>query len=128
MKHKNNWYQKAKLKKLSDEIKAQRGCKFCGERDPVCLAFHHRNRGEKEDNISKIVSSGGSLERFNHEVDKCDVMCHNCHAKLEAQLKAAGAFPKQKPPSILPGMWENQRRRRERAIKQAYREDTVGLF
>lgn len=111
MKRKNrNWVHKQNLKKITDEYKLAHGCKYCGESHLECLVFHHRNRYEKEHAVSALVSAGASEARLRHEMSKCDVVCHNCHAKLEAQLKAAGAVTKQKPPAILPGMWENRRR------------------
>jgi len=60
--------------------KASLGCLICGETDPRCLDFHHRDGEHKLMCISKM--SGSSLERVRGEIDKCDVLCANCHRKL----------------------------------------------
>lgn len=64
---------------LSD-LKYVLGCS-CGERDPRCLHFHHRDPGQKEFGIGNAVRSS-SLIRLLTEAKKCDVMCANCHQKL----------------------------------------------
>lgn len=55
-------------------------CIRCGENDPVCLHFHHRNRADKKSNIASYVFAASSLEKFIAELHKCDVLCANCHA------------------------------------------------
>lgn len=55
------------------------GCVDCGEDDPIVLEFDHV-RGVKEENISRLLRSG-SEERLRAELEKCDVVCANCHRK-----------------------------------------------
>jgi hypothetical protein len=43
------------------------------------LTFHHRNAREKETGISRMVSTGMSVQAIKREISKCDVMCANCH-------------------------------------------------
>ena len=57
-------------------------CIHCGESDPRVLEFHHRNEKEKESTISHMVGEGLSVGRLQQEIDKCDVLCGNCHKKL----------------------------------------------
>jgi hypothetical protein len=54
-------------------------CIRCGENDPACLQFHHRSRGEKKMSIATYVFQASNLEKFIQELDKCDVLCANCH-------------------------------------------------
>lgn len=54
-------------------------CIRCGENDPVCLHFHHRNKADKKSNIATYVFAASSLEKFIAELHKCDVLCANCH-------------------------------------------------
>ena len=56
-------------------------CLLCNESDYRCLEFHHRNPSEKNFCISYMLTSGHSLEVFKKEIDKCDVLCVNCHRK-----------------------------------------------
>jgi hypothetical protein len=57
------------------------GCVKCGETDPACLDFHHRNgKADKLGDIATIRRFG--KERILAEIAKCDVLCTNCHRKL----------------------------------------------
>lgn len=64
------------------ELKAELSCQECGEDHPACLHFHHRDPSKKEIALSKIWISGWGMKRIQEEIDKCDVLCANCHAKL----------------------------------------------
>ena len=59
------------------------GCTDCGEQDPIVLEFDHV-RGQKLGNVSMMVNhtSWGALIR---EMNKCDIRCANCHARITAQ-------------------------------------------
>lgn len=72
---------KEAMRKWLKQYKVEKGCKYCPEKlPPRCLHFHHRDPKTKEFNISQSVKvSWGKLKR---EVEKCDVVCANCHAKL----------------------------------------------
>ena len=63
------------------EIKSAKGCCKCGEKHPACLAFHHTG-DDKEINIADAVRRGWGKERILKEMEKCDIMCFNCHMKL----------------------------------------------
>lgn len=56
-------------------------CTRCGESHPSCLVFHHIN-GEKTENISRMRdTSEYDLEDIKREIDKCQLVCANCHRK-----------------------------------------------
>jgi hypothetical protein len=59
--------------------KQKRECSICGESRAICLEFHHRDPTEKTQQISIMVNSQASIERIQEEIDKCDVLCANCH-------------------------------------------------
>jgi type I restriction-modification system DNA methylase subunit len=65
-------------------------CQQCGENHQCCLAFHHRDPNEKEKGISQVLSDTQSMNRILAEVEKCDVLCFNCHAKLHWNLSHPG--------------------------------------
>ncbi len=67
-------------------IKATKKC-ICGMQDHRCLDFHHRNPDEKEFEICEAVKSGLSQSRILIEIDKCDVICANCHARQHYKIK-----------------------------------------
>ena len=57
-------------------------CMRCGFSEPIpdCYAFHHRDPSQKDPNYSKMKTQCWSWERTKAELDKCDVLCHNCHS------------------------------------------------
>lgn len=60
-------------------------CVDCGESDIVCLEFDHRDRADKTIAVSAAIQNGWSWDRIKTEIDKCDVRCRNCHAKVTAK-------------------------------------------
>ena len=54
-------------------------CKICGFNHPAALDFHHINPKEKFKTVSDLKWSGCSHETFIAEIEKCDVLCSNCH-------------------------------------------------
>lgn len=62
-------------------------CENCGEEHVSCLEFHHLNEEQKDFNISTAVKMGYSIERLKNEMDKCVVLCSNCHRKLHYNKK-----------------------------------------
>jgi len=77
--------------------KAERGCKVCGEKDPICLDFHHRERETKHENLKKNGEgyAKGSwfvlgIDTLLVELTKVDVLCSNCHRKTHRDEKQKG--------------------------------------
>jgi len=58
-------------------------CVDCGLNDPVCLSFDHV-RGIKSMNVSRMIQNTYSWKCIQAEIRKCEVRCHNCHAKKTA--------------------------------------------
>jgi len=77
---------KKEKKKRLDELKAERGCYMCDEKDHRCLDFHHRDPEQKTAHISDLINRTISWEAIMAEVLKCDVMCSNCHRKLHYRI------------------------------------------
>jgi len=53
------------------------GCESCRVDSPVCLDFHHV--GDKTKRVSHMVSSGWSLSEIIEEIERCVLLCVNCH-------------------------------------------------
>ena len=73
-----------RLRVLSDKLKTYKKdikCERCGEDHPSCMDFHHKDPSEKEVIISKAVHKGWGWEKIKKEIDKCEVLCSNCHRK-----------------------------------------------
>jgi hypothetical protein len=64
-----------------NKIKTENGCKYCGENHIACLDFHHKDSSKKEEGISKATADW-TLKRLIPELEKCEVVCSNCHRKL----------------------------------------------
>jgi hypothetical protein len=63
-------------------------CADCQERNPSLLTFDHV-RDKKRDNISDMVRDGLGIETIRREIEKCDVVCFNCHSLREQQRSGA---------------------------------------
>jgi len=67
------------------EYKKSLMCVVCGFNDPRALTFHHRSRDEKEFTVANVGSNGKSFTALMREIEKCDVLCANCHLILHAE-------------------------------------------
>lgn len=56
-------------------------CMDCGINHPAVLQFHHRDRTSKSFAIADVVRRATSYRQITSEMEKCDVLCVNCHAK-----------------------------------------------
>ena len=74
--------RKKEIKLWYQEYKEQLKCSKCSEDHPRCLDFHHRDKTKKEKLIPVMVAEGYSIKRILIEIQKCDVLCSNCHRKL----------------------------------------------
>jgi hypothetical protein len=68
------------------ELKESLSCIKCGESRWWILDFHHRNPQEKEMNMASFMHHFG-MKRILEEIEKCDVLCANCHRDEHFQLK-----------------------------------------
>lgn len=74
----------ARQQSLRDRVsalKAALGCKECGESHPACLDFHHRDPLQKRIAIGTMVCRSATMDKVLAEIQKCDVLCANCHRK-----------------------------------------------
>lgn len=66
-------------------IKAKSGCIKCGEKDYVVLEFNHICGATKLFNIGKTKGKSKSWKTILKEVEKCEVLCANCHKLVTAR-------------------------------------------
>lgn len=62
----------------------ENNCIICGEDDPIVLEFDHRVPSEKFMNISDMITFKYGIKKLQLEIDKCDVLCSNCHKRKTA--------------------------------------------
>jgi hypothetical protein len=58
--------------------KATLACVQCGQNHPATFDFHHIDRSTKEASINKLIKNR-AFKRAMEEVQKCVVLCANCH-------------------------------------------------
>lgn len=91
--YQRGWYERHKIKRRAlirerkaaiyeyiQNVKNQSHCVDCGQRHPATLHFHHLNSEDKLFNIGEAVDKGFSLDTIKKEIEKCIVLCANCHA------------------------------------------------
>jgi hypothetical protein len=70
--------RRRELKKEWDEFKNTLACTACGFAHPAALDFHHENPKEKEHSVNQLISDG-RFKKAYEEIQKCTVLCANCH-------------------------------------------------
>jgi len=78
---------KLRLQQSIKDYKAASSCFVCGESDPACLDYHHE--GGKDFCIAEALKRGYGLRKIMREVEKCIVLCANCHRKHHAKQSGA---------------------------------------
>lgn len=85
--HRNKLSYISKARKHKDKyrvewrnFKLSLKCFVCGENHPATLDFHHPE-DTKENNVSTLVKNGVSWPKLVKEIEKCTVLCSNCHRK-----------------------------------------------
>lgn len=74
----------AKLREHLLQYRLEHPCICCGEDEPACLDFHHLDPNEKDFQIAG--SQQRSWTKILAEIEKCVVLCSNCHRKVHADL------------------------------------------
>jgi 5-methylcytosine-specific restriction endonuclease McrA len=75
------WRKRTKLKLI--EYKGGK-CEICGyDKCTRALEFHHKNPKEKDFQIS---GKSLSFDKLKVEVDKCMLVCSNCHCEIHDEL------------------------------------------
>ena len=72
----------ARRRSLRDQAIAYKGgrCTICGyDKSPAGFDFHHVDPQEKDFTISSHMTS---WERIKKEIDKCVLLCANCHREV----------------------------------------------
>ena len=73
--------RRKELRTWFNKYKATLKCSKCSENHPACLDFHHKVSGTKSEPISKLVTRGYGKKRLLIEIEKCEILCANCHRK-----------------------------------------------
>lgn len=108
-----NWKSKSKQKRRSDckycqsnhmkeqyqkkkayvaQIKAEKGCAKCGEKRDYVLDFHHIDPSQKDDSVARLTSNTTKFEKLEKEINKCVVLCANCHREFHYLISLNSEF------------------------------------
>lgn len=74
--------RKSQIKKWFKNYKTNLTCSNCPEKHISTLEFHHKTNAKKEGHVGNMVNDGFSIKRILEEIDKCIVLCANCHRKI----------------------------------------------
>jgi 5-methylcytosine-specific restriction endonuclease McrA len=95
--YQKRWYEKNKARHVANvadrkkkirekvtafvrELKETTPCADCGINYPYfVMDFDHLR--DKEYLLSNMISSGYDIESVQKEIDKCDIVCSNCHRR-----------------------------------------------
>lgn len=80
---------KSKINDYVKDYKVAKGCHFCHENYYRCLEFHHLDGYEKIDNIGRMRNNH-NINMIKEEMQKCIVVCANCHRKLHDGILTLG--------------------------------------
>lgn len=72
----------AYLNRVANKIKKREGCCECGEETLCVLDYHHH----KERGMPVSRAACHSYKKFEEEINKCVILCANCHRKTHAGL------------------------------------------
>lgn len=61
-------------------------CIICGEDADCCLEFHHINSKDKLFSLRSVNEHKYSKQELISELNKCCLLCCNCHRKLHNDL------------------------------------------
>ncbi len=78
--------RKKKLAEWLSLYKLNLKCNICDEKHPACLDFHHSNSKEKDGTVANMITEGYSIKTIKKEIEKCIVLCKNCHAKKHYEI------------------------------------------
>ena len=62
-----------------------RPCDHCGFFHEAAMDWHHRDPSMKEGRVSFFIQQAYSWKRIKAEMDKCDMLCANCHRILHSK-------------------------------------------
>lgn len=83
---KNDAQYREKIDKFIQSLK-NKPCLDCGKTFPsVAMDFDHI-KGKKINNISTMRAKGWSLKKIREEIEKCELVCSNCHRIRTHQRK-----------------------------------------
>ena len=85
--YKNQVQRWIRIKKKAIDYKGGHCSRCCYDKYYGALQFHHRNPEEKDVNWTKLRLR--SWDKITEELDKCDLLCANCHAEVHNEIRSS---------------------------------------
>ena len=85
-KQQNQLKDKRKIFILEEMQKRGNKCAKCGFSDIRALDWHHLDPNDKVNSISEMIRNRVSMDKLQAELDKCELVCANCHRIEEERL------------------------------------------
>jgi hypothetical protein len=71
------------IRNFIEKYKENKSCSICGyNKWGKALHLHHKDRNTKKFGIANATNLGVSIETLKEEIDKCIILCSNCHTEL----------------------------------------------
>lgn len=94
----NKKLKSTKILLLAKKIKAVQllggKCEICGDENIFHLVFHHKESDLKENSLNKLKNL--SFSKRKKELDKCQLLCANCHGELHYKSEINGQYTEQR--------------------------------
>lgn len=84
--------QKRKIYNWVDKHKSSQGCGVCGIKDERCLQLHHKDSSTKKHSVATLIGKGYIFKTVKQEVEKCEVLCANCHSIHHYEDRRSGSW------------------------------------
>jgi hypothetical protein len=79
---------RARNLKYKHDYKKGKACRDCGGKYPsYVLDFDHRDPKKKHAGVALMSGRTGSIAKIQAEIDKCDIVCANCHRERTHRRK-----------------------------------------
>ena len=94
--------RRKRLVALNHTMKASMSCADCGGSfHPAAMEWDHLPGEEKLDDISTLARTG-KTRQFHRELEKCELVCANCHA-VRSFERRRGVAQSGRAPGLGPG-------------------------
>jgi len=67
--------------------KSMQCCNHCKDSRAQVLQFHHLDPKKKDIKLSLAANNGWSIKRIQQEINKCVVLCANCHIMEHVRIR-----------------------------------------
>jgi hypothetical protein len=81
----------ARNRKFLNDVKSD-PCADCGIKYPPYVMDFDHVHGEKKFGLGMMSGKGVSIARLQEEINKCDVVCSNCHRIRTHNRRSRGAI------------------------------------